>query len=290
LIGIDGGGTRTRARLQSVDGRTWGEGAAGPSGLSQGIDQAWRHIEQAVAQAFGAAGQPIAPRSECALGLGLAGAGQAALNAAFLAADPGYRHLVLDTDAAALLLGTHGDRRGIVIAAGTGSIGARRGDDGGVQLAGGWGFPMADEGGGAWLGTQAVRHAEAVVDGRDIGGALADRVLRQTGSTRPELQAWCRCAGQYDHAQLAPLVFEAAAHGDPVADALLQSAADELARLVRALQTVGGSLPIVLAGSVGTRLRARWPEDLRARCVEPLGDALDGALRLVRMALAGPRN
>jgi len=289
LIGIDGGGTTTRARLQSAEGRILGEGAAGPSGLSQGVEQAWRHIDRAIAQAFAAAGLPVAPRSECALGLGLAGAGQAALRRAFVAADPGFGHLALETDVGALLLGAHGDRPGVVIAAGTGSIGARRDGDGAVRLAGGWGFPMADEGGGAWLGAQAVRHAQAVIDGRASSGILASLIFRQTGSTRADMQDWCGRTGQIGYAALARQVFDAAADGDPVAGAMLQSAADELARLERALQPAGASLPVVVAGSVGTRLRDRWPEDLRARCVDHLGDAVDGALRLVRNALSDSR-
>ncbi|MEY2653988.1 MAG: hypothetical protein RLZZ524_1016, partial [Pseudomonadota bacterium] len=56
LIGVDGGGTGTRARLCDAQGRVLGDGAAGPSALGQGVEQAWRHIGQAVEAAFGAAG------------------------------------------------------------------------------------------------------------------------------------------------------------------------------------------------------------------------------------------
>ncbi|MDE1929779.1 MAG: hypothetical protein KGI36_21565, partial [Burkholderiales bacterium] len=48
LVGVDGGGTGTRACLQDAAGRTLGRGTAGPSGLSQGIEQAWRHVEAAL--------------------------------------------------------------------------------------------------------------------------------------------------------------------------------------------------------------------------------------------------
>ncbi|MEY8690213.1 MAG: ATPase, partial [Leptothrix sp. (in: b-proteobacteria)] len=40
LIGLDGGGTGTRARLASPDGRVLGSGEAGPSALGQGVAQA----------------------------------------------------------------------------------------------------------------------------------------------------------------------------------------------------------------------------------------------------------
>lgn len=288
IIGIDGGGTGTRAQLRSADTRVRGHGTAGPSGLGQGVAQAWCHVEQAIAQSFASVGLPTPARATCALGLGLAGAGRADLHQAFLDADPGYARVVLDTDAGTLLLGAHGDRPGLVIAAGTGSVGARHGVDGTVRLAGGWGFPVGDEGSGAWLGLQAVRHAQAVLDGRAAGGALARTILQRTGATTTELLAWCGRSGQHAYAALAPGVFEAAADGDRVAAALLQSAADELALLVQALQPAGTPLPVVLAGSVGVRLQSRWPAELRARCVAPLGDATDGALRLIHAALADP--
>src|SRR5262245_39910498 len=56
LIGIDGGGTGTRARLCGADGRPLAQGEAGPSGLVHGIEQAWRQVLQAVAVAFERAG------------------------------------------------------------------------------------------------------------------------------------------------------------------------------------------------------------------------------------------
>ena len=288
ILGIDGGGTGTRARLPSANGRTRGFGQAGPSGLSQGIAPAWRHVEQAIAQAFASAALPLAPRAECALGLGLAGAGCPDLRQAFLDANPGYACVALDTDACTLTLGAHPDRPGIVVAAGTGSVGTVRHADGSIRLAGGWGFPIGDEGSGAWLGLHAVRHAQAVLDGRVPADGLSQAVLKITGTTVAALQAWCATAGQHACAGLAPQVFEVAAQGDVAAAALLQAAADELAVLARALQPAGADGPIVLTGSVGERLRSRWPADLQALCVEPLGDSADGALHLIRAALAGP--
>ena len=68
-IGVDGGGTGTRARLQDPGGRTLGEGKAGPSGLSQGLEQAWSHVELAVLAAFASAGLQRPALQRCALAL-----------------------------------------------------------------------------------------------------------------------------------------------------------------------------------------------------------------------------
>ncbi|MET0207713.1 MAG: BadF/BadG/BcrA/BcrD ATPase family protein, partial [Burkholderiaceae bacterium] len=261
---------------------------AGPSGLGQGVAQAWRHIEQALAAAFATAGLPMAPRDSIALGLGLAGASVAEQRAAFLGADPGYACCVLDTDAVTQLIGAHGGRPGLVVAAGTGSVAAARYADGRVRLAGGWGFPVGDEGSGAWMGLRAMRHAQAVLDGRESAGAMATAVLAATGPDAQAVQAWCARAGQHAYAQLAPAVFAAAAQGDARAEALLQSAADALAALVPALQAESGALlPLVVRGSIGEALAPRWPAALRARLVSPQGDSADGALHLLRLARAG---
>ena len=73
LIGVDGGGTGTRARVTDAQGQLLGNGTAGPSGLSQGVEQAWRHINQAITAAFADAALPLPPPHQCALGLALAG-------------------------------------------------------------------------------------------------------------------------------------------------------------------------------------------------------------------------
>ncbi len=318
LAGVDGGGSGTRVRVVAIDGTPMGEGTAGPSGLGQGVEQAWRHIDEALAAAFASAGVARPAAARVGLGLGLAGASVAAHRQAFIAADPGYGWLVLDTDAVTQLVGAHAGQPGIVVAAGTGSVGAVRHADGAVHLAGGWGFPVGDEGSGAWLGLRAMRHAQAVLDGRAGRTALSDAVLaavaaassvqrtgdRATEGTSPPtpaawdgppadsaaVKAWCARAGQHAYAQLAPLVFDASAQGDAHAEQLLARAADELARLVPALQATapagGAPLPVVMRGSIGERLVPRWPAALRERLIEPRGDSADGALTLLRASLA----
>jgi len=62
LIGVDGGGSGTRACLAHSPHQAsgipvhLGAGTAGPSGLSLGIANAWTAVEQAIAAAFASAG------------------------------------------------------------------------------------------------------------------------------------------------------------------------------------------------------------------------------------------
>ncbi len=288
-IGVDGGGSGTRARLVDARGTALGLGEAGPSSLSLGTDRAWTQVLLAVQRAFAQARLAQAAPGDCAIGLGLAGAGSPSRAEAFASADPGYAALVLDSDATAALLGAFGGAPGALLAAGTGSVGLALHADGRHVLVGGWGFGVGDEGGGAWLGQRALQHAQQALDGRARAGRLARAIWQVVGGERAALIDWCRQAGQAEHAALAPLVFDAAGDpsakvdGDAAARQLLAQAADELQTLLHAVDP-DASLPLAITGSVGRRLLAWLPAPLRARCVMPDGDAAQGALLLLGRA------
>jgi glucosamine kinase len=284
LVGVDGGGTATRALLAGRDGTVLGHGQAGPSALAYGAAAAWREVELATLRAFESAGVPAPLRwDRCALGAGLAGATHPPWRDAFVAADIGFARLAVDTDGFAMLLGAHAGRPGVVVAAGTGSVGEVLRADGSRGSVGGWGFPVGDEGSGAWLGLRAVRVAQSAMDGRSTAGVLAKKVWAACGADRDTLIAWCARAGQFAYAQLAPMVFEAEAD-DPLAARLLQRAVLELEAVADALDP-HGELPLAVSGSVARRLAPRLLARLRSRCVEPAAGPDAGALALIRQAL-----
>ena len=283
LVGIDGGGSGTRALLTRPDGSELGQGHAGPSGLSLGIAAAWIEIERAVAMACEEAGVPTSDRSRFALGAGLSGATHAPWRDAFLAANPGYATLAVDTDAYTMLLGAHAGRPGVIVAAGTGSVGEVVRPDGTRAGVGGWGFPVGDEGSGAWLGLRAMAQAHAAFDARAPRGPLARRVLAACGADREALLAWCARANQTRYASLAPLVFDSEDE-DPVAAALLAEAVAALVEMATALDP-GATLPLALAGSVARRLAPRLPSPWRERRVEPVAQPDTGAITLIRRFL-----
>lgn len=273
-VGIDGGGTSTRAVVAEAGGNVLGRGEAGASALGQGAGQAWRHVAEAIARA----GVPGMDLQDCALGLGLSGTGVPAQLQAFVAADPGVARFTLVTDGLAALLGAHGGRPGALMISGTGSVAEALLPDGSRRLVGGWGWQIGDEGSGAWLGQQAMKLAQAAFDGRAAAGPLVQAVWARTGATREAMLAFCAHAGQGGYAGLAPLVFEHEA-GDPAAAALLAEAARALDALATALHP---SLPLALAGSIALRLGNRLSPALQARRVEPQGDAASGALWLIQ--------
>ena len=273
-VGVDGGGTSTRAVVADDSGRLLGRGEAGASALNQGVDQAWRHIAEAIARA----GVPGLELRDCALGLGLSGTGVPAQMQGFVAADPGVARFALVTDGFAGLLGAHGGQPGGLLISGTGSVAEALTADGAHRMTGGWGWQIGDEGSGAWLGQQAMKVAQAAFDDRAPRGPLADSVYAVTGASREELLAFCAQAGQGGYASLARLVFENEA-ADPAAAALLDAAARALDALAEALHP---TLPLALAGSIALRLAPRLSPALQSRRVEPQGDAAAGALWLIQ--------
>lgn len=279
-VGIDGGGTSTRALVADAAGRIVGRGEAGASALGQGAEQAWRHI----AAAIEAAAVPGLQLADCALGLGLSGTGVPAQLQAFLGADPGVARFTVVTDGLVALLGAHGGEPGALLISGTGSVAEALLPDGSRRMVGGWGWQIGDEGSGAWLGQQAMKLAQAAFDGRAPDGALAQAVRAVAGASREALLSYCAQAGQAGYARLAPLVFEHAVD-DPAAAALLDQAAFALDALAAAVHP---TLPLALAGSIAQRLLPRLSPALQARRVEPRGEPVAGALWLIQQPTSHP--
>ncbi|KVD42265.1 ATPase [Burkholderia sp. MSMB1072] len=280
-IGIDGGGTGTRAVLADRHGRELAQGRGGPSGLGLGIERAWASIGAACADAFTQAGLAF-EWSQCALGCGLAGVNNAAWLAAFRARAP-LGALAIESDAYTTVVGAHGGAPGLIVALGTGSIAAALDAAGACRIAGGFGFPSGDEASGAWLGLRALAYAQQALDGRVPRDAFATALLAETGAqNRDALVQWSCDANQTVYARLAPIVFAHRAH--PVASALIAQAGDEIGKMIDALDPQQ-ALPVALCGGLADALAPAVPVRHAARLRAPLDDSAHGALRLALQAL-----
>ncbi|HDR9485569.1 ATPase [Burkholderia aenigmatica] len=280
-IGIDGGGTGTRAVLADRHGRELAQGRGGPSGLGLGIERAWASIGAACADAFTQAGLAFS-WSQCALGCGLAGVNNAAWLAAFRAQAP-LGALAVESDAYTTVVGAHGGAPGLIVALGTGSIAAALDAAGACRIAGGFGFPSGDEASGAWLGVRALAYAQQALDGRVPRDAFASALLAETGAQdRDTLVQWSCDANQTIYARLAPIVFAHRSH--PVAGALIAQAGDEIGKMIDALDPQQ-ALPVALCGGLADALAPAVPARHAARLRAPLDDSAHGALRLALQAL-----
>jgi len=286
-IGIDGGATKTIARVEDASGRLLGSGRAGPANIRASTAAAWEAIEAAIAQALEPSGLHLGDRAyRFYCGAGLAGTQVPAACQAFLSRPHPFAHLELQSDGYVACLGAHGGRDGAVIAIGTGVIAYQIAGDR-VRRVGGWGFPQGDEGSGAWLGLELVRRTLHWHDGRAAAAPVFAALLARFAGDWTQFVIWANQADAQQFASLAPLVVEQAAAGDPVALGLLKEAAAAIDSIGRALTRPDSPpLPCSLLGGLAPFLEPHLEPALRSRLVPPVSDAASGAVLLARRAVA----
>ena len=280
LIAVDGGGTGTRLRLCDAAGGTLATGRAGPSSLSLGVDEAWRAILAALEEAGTQAGIRALAFADTDILCGLAGAQVPEARIRFIARQPGFRSLALVTDSLTSQLGALAGAPGSVVAVGTGSVAVSVDADGHVLETGGWGYVAGDEGSGAWIGREAVRHLHQVLDGTRAPDALSDDLMPICGGNRTSHFQWLSRAAQAEFAGLAPRVLERAP-ATASAQRIVRRAGWHIAQLASSVDRLG-ALPVCLTGGLAGPLLNDLPRRLRSRLSEARGDAVDGAVHLLR--------
>jgi glucosamine kinase len=284
-LGLDGGGTRCRARLRDTDGRLLGEAEGGLANVYQDFEAALRTVVDTASAALACAGLTPETLPRCRAGLGLAGVtGPAAAKAVRDAGLP-FAAIAVDNDAAIACIGAHGGKDGGIVISGTGSAAlAIRGGE--RHAVGGWGFALGDDGSGAAIGRAALRRTILAHDGLVPGSSLTDEILRHFGRDVPAMVDWARTALSRDYGRFAPLVFAAGEAGDEHAVAILDEAAASVSALGENLLAFGVAR-ICLVGSVARALAGRLSPVAAASVVEPVADPMDGAILLAGGKVAG---
>ncbi|WDZ84104.1 N-acetylglucosamine kinase [Micromonospora cathayae] len=295
VVGLDVGGTSTRAAVVTTAGTRLGTGRAGGGNpTSHGADRAADELRTALRAAL--AGTD--PGRVVGGVIGLAGAGRLRADPAGRAAfdrawhDAGLRcPYTVHSDALIAYASGSAAPDGTVLIAGTGAIAAQVRDLRLDRVADGHGWLLGDAGSGFWLGREAVRRVLADLDRHRAPDPLGEQVLtallgRATVAPRPRdtvdalVQTVTR-ATPVELARLAPLVADAARRAEPGGSALIGQAAAHLAESATRIRPPGTTEPIVLAGGLLTggtpladalraELARRWPD-------APLRRAGDGA-------------
>lgn len=282
FIGIDGGGTGCRARIEDAEGRVLGTGIAGPAAVRLGIDKSMAALQSASLAAAADAGLPPEALASMDAGIGLAGIGRKGALEQIIAQPHSFRSVVYVNDANIACIGAHGGRDGGIVIIGTGSVGFAV--VGGLEIrVGGYGFPISDEGSGADLGLQAIRVALRAYDGRAVATGFTREVMGRFDNDPFEAVAWMDRATATDYARLAPLVMRHADAGDPVSRRIIREAAEQIDELIR--QLVGSGAPrIALLGGLASPMEPWLAPDVQRRLSPIEGDAVAGALYLARNA------
>ena len=279
-LGIDAGGTHTRARLVSGRGEVLGVGEAGPANARIGLPDALEAVHESFREAFAQAHLGEDAIAATRAGLGIAGLNRRGVLPGLKEHDFPFRSIAFASDAAIANLGAHAGGDGAIVIVGTGSIGfGRAGED--VFTIGGYGFPISDEGSGADLGLRAIKRSLWARDGRIPHSDMTQEVLERFHGSAGEIVAWTASATPTDYAGFAPMVMDHAVQGDPVAEAIVQEAALRIDRLIRVLLDRGAP-HCCLMGGVAGRMRDWLAASIRERLRDPIGDALDGAILLAR--------
>ncbi len=302
VIGIDGGGTRTRARLANARGETLGTGEAGTANPNaHGFAAAQKEILAAMDRAFQEA--RIEKQNVAAVCLGIGGVDRAEERAHFAvwAREAVARRAEVVNDGEIVLAAGSPKNWGVALIAGTGSIAWGKARDGRIARAGGWGYLIGDEGSGFDLAREALRAATQTADGRGEPTRLLGAILKEWNlAAAMELIPRVYRSGfkPADIAQLAPLVVRVAAEGDPVAQRLVNRSAAALADAVvavaRQLRFRESEIPLALTGgllietellrtSLVAELKSRGTNFLPiTRVPEPVAGAVRMAIELMR--------
>lgn len=285
VIGVDAGGTHTRAALANANGETLGVGDAGSGNPHQnGVGSARAEILTAIRRSFDAAG--VNKQTVAAACLGIAGIDREDERDEWTRwgrSEISPRAKIVNDGELVLAAGSE-ENWGVALVAGTGSIVWGRSKKGHKARAGGWGHAIGDEGSAYDLARQALRAASQFADGRGAKTNLLDAILAHWGlKSPPDLIGVVYRSGKRpaDLAELATVVVQCAEAGDPIAQSLIERAGEELAAMIdavaRALNFEKEEFPLALTG--GLLLRA---ETVRAHL---LGSAAKRNLRFSSIAL-----
>jgi glucosamine kinase len=279
LLGVDGGGTRCRARLVDAGGTTLGEGIAGPANIRFGLEESLSAVRKCADQCLRQAGASYRDQRIVAC-LALAGACEpTALTQARASLQPFHR-TIFTSDARAACMGAHAGQDGGIIIIGTGSVGW--GIVGPREYrVGGWGFPVSDEGSGAWLGCEGLRRALWARDGLIPWTGLLQTLFERFESDGHAIVRWMNSARPRDFAILAPSIVAQAQQGDAMARELMGLAAHHIDAIAARLSALGVAR-LSLMGGLAEKIAPYLSDQTRGSLVPAKGDALNGALDLAR--------
>lgn len=242
IIGVDGGGTKTRATLGELVGAVeslvmptvLGAGEAAASNpLTVGPVIAAHNIMSAVDAAFESADMTRCNVEQACLAI--AGCGnrkRQRLLAKHLQTSILGDRVIFVSDAEAVWHAGRFAGQGVALIAGTGSIVLGKTADGKECRAGGWGFRIGDGGSGYWIAVEGLRAVAREADGLGPATTLTPAILSRLDLDRTADLVDLIYSDGYGNAEiaaLAPIVFDECRNGDSEAKRIV---ADALAALV----------------------------------------------------------
>ncbi|MEE9448081.1 MAG: BadF/BadG/BcrA/BcrD ATPase family protein [Arenicellales bacterium] len=286
FLGIDGGGSKCRAKLTSGN-ETIGMGLAGRANPVHGLHTSIDSIIESTNLALKDAGLSAKNIGDVVAGIGLAGVNLQNLYDQVAEWQHPFNKLFLTTDLHIACLGAHNYKDGSIIITGTGSSGISvlKGE---TKIFGAHGFPIGDQGSGAWTGLSAIRAALLANDGLGPDTLLRAAVCKILDINCTSITERMSNQPPKEYARLAPLVFECADQGDEVAIGIVQHGADYISKLAAAIKQTNPNR-LSLVGGLNKVLTPWLAPDIQAQLSEPLLSPLDGAIAFAQHNNIKPR-
>ena len=235
-LGIDGGGSHTRALLCDANGQIIGQGLSKGTNLracSAAILKA--HLQEAIDQAT----QSIDCSKIIAAHFGLAGAGEADTRAKVSTITKELlgeqTACTIGHDLEIALAGGLANNTGIVLVAGTGAACYGRTFDGRSTKCGDWGDLVDDVGSGSWIGLRALQACVSQTDGRLPKSSLKKAVmdfLKIDHMCTFKARIHDSGLSRSERARLAPIILNLANEGDTASIAIVAEGVDALSNCV----------------------------------------------------------
>ncbi|WP_296047998.1 BadF/BadG/BcrA/BcrD ATPase family protein [uncultured Alteromonas sp.] len=283
FIGVDGGGSRCRVRLEDQHGKVLSTASSGPANIMRNPDVAEASIRQAAEQAIKQTGLSITAE-QVVLCAGLAGANIAGASQAFLKRELPFMRVHLVSDLHAACAGAHRGNAGAVIVCGTGSSATRYANHTFTDF-GGHGFPIGDKASGAWLGLQAIQHTLLGYDHLAPRDAVFDAVSAHFNSEQAEdIVQQCSGFNSNDYAAIVTSLMPLYQNGDSVVAGFIEQGRHYLQCLAE--QAIGNSeFELCLIGGLTAVYQPLLSDAIQQR-IQPCAHSPEqGAILLAKQAV-----
>jgi len=235
FLGVEGGATRTTGVITDADLRVLVRRVGEPTNVhAVGEKAAWQAVSDLLDDLRGPEGcDTTAPDAAAFCIAGVRSEADRRVWRRFVRKMRLGCRAVVTHDAAAGLAAGSPDETGILVICGTGALVYGRRADGAERFVGGRGPILGDEGSGFDIGLRGLRAAIRASDGRGKPTLLEHLIPERLKLKNLDaLVPWVSPFAKDRVANVAPIIFEAAAAGDDVAVDIVEGAAEELARSV----------------------------------------------------------
>ena len=239
VIGMDVGGTKTRAVLANERGQILGQGVSGTGNYNfVPIEEAAKSFQDAIGKALKMGGQTSGKVDHLVIGIEPQ-------------PDPLYKHIgkvvkyggiERRVEGECSMVGGLAEKAGLSLIAGTGSVGWGRNSKGRTHMTSCWGT-IGDEGSAWWLANEGVNAAFWAEDGRGPRTVLLPKLLRhfKVKSLRDACTViYTDPNVRRTFSQFSRLVMQCAADGDRVSKDIVKRGADQIVHLLATCARVLG--------------------------------------------------